>query len=785
MGLFSGKKKTIVETSITRVIEDDKVVDTIKEAIIEAVLDSRDIPLNITDRMLKGPVQRFNKMHRYAKKEYTHGLPKSNSLSDLGADIEAKAVFDTIIGVSNYTIDYAKMASLNMSHMTRDRLIRDYQYDEATNIIGKLSAEKGETVYLENITPIVSDQLVQVSGHDANANWSIPNSAGQTEERNFNTNRPHSPITSVGTGEEGAVFHICWWTDEEESTITTGADGNEIVETTTYRERHDESIKLDMTGYFPFDLYYQVRYLIDGQGGHRYFTYRLGSGGYPELDDVLTGSEDPLGEYFPFVVFIAESQDQTRPAMQGTESYKTSEEMLDIMGMDYQEIGKKIQENDEGIDDVEQAFMMMAVPANTQDQAEIEYIFRYFEQLIENKGGSESGPGTMFFKDKTFSLSLSFGNLKKTYKRGQRCAVGDYDRTTETIHWTETSSYYIPKQDVFIGTIPKTRLVGGDWVFSNKDEFELVTRTVDKSKNYFTYAYQVDADNYILIETDDLVLRYNIAGQRGSSTSFLNMNHGVNADVNDDRLLIPINKGIANEMQYRTRERVYQRSMHFVFNSKIIVKIKWYQTGIFKFALTVLAIVITIYSAGTAFATLAAAAAIGATAFAFALIQMIVVSLAMQYGFSLVVKELGIEAAFILAIVTAMYGGYKAFKHGSVEGAPWASELLQVSSGLSSAVSKSVQEGTDGLRDAAEELQKEMKEAYGGLDDANDLLEANNMINPMIFVVGETPDQFYQRTIHSGNIGTSAFDLLHNHVDMNLRLPTINDTLGGQFNGQQ
>jgi hypothetical protein len=40
-------------------------------------------------------------------------------------------------------------------------------------------------------------------------------------------------------------------------------------------------------------------------------------------------------------------------------------------------------------------------------------------------------------------------------------------------------------------------------------------------------------------------------------------------------------------------------------------------------------------------------------------------------------------------------------------------------------------------------------------------------------VFGETPDEFYNRTIHAGNIGILSVDAVSNYVEMQLRLPDI------------
>jgi len=62
------------------------------------------------------------------------------------------------------------------------------------------------------------------------------------------------------------------------------------------------------------------------------------------------------------------------------------------------------------------------------------------------------------------------------------------------------------------------------------------------------------------------------------------------------------------------------------------------------------------------------------------------------------------------------------------------------------------------------------------LEEANTLLDQSNFLFPFV-VFGEEPDDFYNRTIHSGNIGILAIDQVGAFVDNALKLPTLKNTL--------
>jgi hypothetical protein len=64
------------------------------------------------------------------------------------------------------------------------------------------------------------------------------------------------------------------------------------------------------------------------------------------------------------------------------------------------------------------------------------------------------------------------------------------------------------------------------------------------------------------------------------------------------------------------------------------------------------------------------------------------------------------------------------------------------------------------------------------LEDAQSLLDSNLRLNPLV-IFGETPDDYYRRTVHSGNIGIIGYAAVHDYVEVALRLPTLSDTVEG------
>lgn len=122
----------------------------------------------------------------------------------------------------------------------------------------------------------------------------------------------------------------------------------------------------------------------------------------------------------------------------------------------------------------------------------------------------------------------------------------------------------------------------------------------------------------------------------------------------NDVLIIPVDRTIAKDMELLKRERVYARSLHVVFNSMVIQKLKWYQTGIFKAIMYIIAIVIALWDGGL---TLTSVVAMSAATFITIVVQQILITMVVGYfvqlGLEVLAKALGAEFALILAIIAA------------------------------------------------------------------------------------------------------------------------------------
>ena len=77
------------------------------------------------------------------------------------------------------------------------------------------------------------------------------------------------------------------------------------------------------------------------------------------------------------------------------------------------------------------------------------------------------------------------------------------------------------------------------------------------------------------------------------------------------------------------------------------------------------------------------------------------------------------------------------------------------------------------IGDVSEEMSQfsaDMKVKMDELEKLNKEMNQSNVLNPLM-LLGETPDEYYNRTVHSGNIGVKVYETVSKYVQTMLTLP--------------
>lgn len=763
MGLFSSETVTTVSTSVSRVVADKVLPNSTKSGVLRDLIRSdNQMVENIQESLLNSVAVKAGRMYSWAKKNYVYGLPALSYLKNVPDSPVVSGVIRTLEGVDNIFIEYSHYDKLNTLHFGWQTLVDVYGYDQHTNELKVLSVEKGAPVYLKKIRGIIPASLVSsmhsstleqwgtdpVLAVPSKNKWDLP----FQREANQVPTRYLPYLIDAAASEEMVEFTYGWSSGGYQEASTR-------IPITLSQEDQNKS-------FFQVKYYYLQEGPPGGLGQppttvpvYKYFTYQDGLGTYPELDAVYNPPASSLGEFFPFIYFRLNKQDQSE--IKTTEAYADSVKLCKFMNIGFDGVSAAINSNP-NINDVEQAIFVMAVPANTTNPHEQRYLFDFFNRVYVESGASgvslsagsihgsvvdkvlnkKKDKVALVLQDQRFKMSVGFSGIRRKYikqvlgKQGD-CFSGAGVEYVKQLVW---------EYDEVLGE---------------------VSHEVTIQVPYYWFKKQITPGMCSEVRVYELATRYFLGG------SYSTVGKGT-----DPTLLIPIDNSISSTYSLPEREALYSRSMHYVFNAKKETEVSWYQQEWFTTVLIVVAVVWTVFSFGSD-----GGSALGAaiTAGNYALASMIIlesivigflVKTAIDFAMKFVAKMLGIQFALILAAALAVVAAYYGVS-GGIEQKAWAENLLTASNSL---VKSTIRQGVDALQDEYSDFLLDKKEKTEALEKAQGLLEQQTVLSPFV-IFGESPDAYFNRTVHAGNIGVLGISAIENYCSIALRLPELEQTI--------
>lgn len=740
MGIFGSSRKTFVATHVSRVIDDDNVPNSVLQGMAnEWKEQSGQLIEQIMEELVAGIGIRAGRMYNFGKNGYVYGRPSGTVHSSFAGKEASEDVLRVLSG-GEVSVQYYHFGPLNLLHTGWQQLVDVHGYDANTNQITSLNTP-GKPVFLKNMRVIVTNATVDELANGSLDQWGTPPNAGPSPDRKTQTADSGALLQTMSYAVDPAattdyvLVDTCW---EEAGVVKFG------------------SFTIALTGFNVENDTHQVKY-IDHTGKVRYWSYIAGTGTHPDIDQVFNAGYSEAGHFFPWTYFrfnkTPEAADKT------SIGYKHSKKMADILSLDYDQMHDGIHENPD-INDVEQAMMVMAVSIKGESEVEKRYLFDFFDGLYEqqkadpdkfkntqtypssfsilSKLKTELNKSSMIIQDARFKMALNWQNIVRRRVAG---TIGPVDTYTVDINPNDT-------------TVSLPSLSG--------DPIPVVI-----GNQSHRFRHQVSTGVYEEIIIYSLKLTYHVF--EGYDTT---------ADDDDDILLIPVDISVTRSYSLSQREELYARSLHYVMNSRVTIKLKWYQTGLFRAIVIIVMIIITILTKGATMKGLLAAIAAGTITWG-VLIMMLVQQLIRQLIYMLLlrlfVKVVGAKIGFLVAVVALVAGTSMGIEAGAA-GSPTAVQLLGVASGLNKEVARELQQEFDDLLNERSEFEKYVEEQTKVLESAQDLLNPNARLAPIV-VFGESPDEFYQRTVHYGNIGTLGMDAITSFVDVALTLPKLDDTV--------
>lgn len=741
MGLFGSNSVVQRSSTVMRMIPDRDIKPAAKMAVFSyissadsdtAKVSAKSLADYMSEASANSSIPKFKQLARWASQgHYSYGDLTSSFISPKNTDISG--IVSTVLTAREgkpITLAYATFG-LNLLHITFKKLIDDYGYNLNTNISSVESTVKDQDVYLEDIVLVSSEDIMLNSDSNMYDLLGLSAMTGKTPFRPHSVLRPHTPVELDDTL-VNPYARVTWVHSVEgvKTTYTTLITFEDYLPDNTLVD--GEPIDVDYTQYPNVGVdFVMANYKVEGV--IKQFNYMYGIGDIPEIDGMFLATSQ-TGNYVPRIYARINGARTNAAHLKDTARYKDSVKAAKKLGFGW---SQWVDEAHSSIDEpsaVRDMYIQTGVCATDFDPVNCQYLFHYFSNLYAQLGTAASRGIRINVSDRVMRSGFVAKSLSVNLRTGVKTTVGSYtgSRTNTRVSLGLRATY----------------------------------------RNNFVYYHQVTDSTYYEVVVGGLDVFSTISGD-GEEWS----------DEGSD-LIIPLDLSTKARLSGAKLERLYAKSLHIVCNVYKKTKKKWYQTGIFKVIMFIIAVVVTIFFPPAAFA------GYGLMALTFAAVVLVVaVSLVIQ----LVVKLLlavGVDGAAmqaiatIIAIVAIMYGGYLGLSGTSGAYGVTAQTMMNISS---QAFSIANQGRALQLQDMIKEYQKTMDTNADKLERLEEMVATLGLHytqDASIFLlekpvtldirIGEYPEDYYARSIHAPNIGTAVYDYLESYVDLNLQLPNIN-----------
>lgn len=782
---FKSKKKISVASSTVNLAGDKKKPIFMREVIFNATMQGRDYPNSIVNSLIQGPGNKLRKYYRYGRDHYTQGLPRGSVTVPKADSSKCIEVVQNQVAGGPIEVIQFDVGMPDPDYWVMEYLTDTYGYDPDTGLItstppgvspdaefmyqiDKASASSREVVNLYFTNPGTDVEIVVPTTIDTN-NWSSAYTYCMLAYRTI-----LSTQTTSSTEERARLD-----TDKEGEVSTTvkmvNADASMEYRTTKVTTEFYEETDI-VTGDIKLFTRIITVISIKPMKDPDYFMYHVGSGLYPELDNYygLAGNK-PTSDYFPIVFFREWNTDLFHPNYKNSARYKSATKLLKTVSISAQEMRKSINANPD-IGEVDHAYLVIGVPINSPEQASKRYLFEYFKaiapRLSITKNDFLYGPAwmrntknTIQMQQDTYDIAIRLNFADHTTKRGNIGRIGhctvEKGNQTEEIIWEE------PIYDT------NGKQIGGGAVGTRTYGAIFIKKQVSDTHYEQMEIVGLEHTNYIY---------------KGKSVGISGWD-ALN-DPKETKFLIPLLYSIQQKVNLAKFTQVSTDCYHMVFNSYKVTKIKWYQSGIFKAITVVIAIVVTVYSAG-AFAAGLSAAVAAATAAGTSVIaavttyigSQLLLAVALGVGMNILGSVIGAEGMFLLAAIASVYvmsswgSAQLSSAPGAQTGLPFADEILAVVPAIIKGGEQDLQRSFAQLRKEMREFEqftetknKEMEEAWEELYQDPSGLNYQRFIESSYIRLFETPELFFGRTLNP-TAGTMSTDMVGLFVPNALQLP--------------
>ena len=720
MGIFSSTLKTYVGTSVSRVSNASKFISSKKRGFISGFNRNQDTTEHTLNYLTKSHGFNAKRAFDYANSSYTFGRPNDTIFSKSGSDAVVNvAIGNYLTGIGATTIYYSVYGLNNFYNKAYQFLVSNYSFNFDTSELGSLSIEKGTPVYLSGIAILINPE--------------IPVPISKLKPINLHT----CTVETVSSNDDIGLKIFYRYVQDIAGVPTLINESRTI------------STSFNFLGVANSSNYFCAAYK-NNMNNLVFFNYKENTG-ISYLDAIHSTSYVVAGDYYPRIYFRWNYESGSK--YPSSTEYLHSKEIAKKIGLAYDQVVEAVHKIDADrtqadLDKVISSIFMYALPADATEQIEIMYLFKHFEKWYSVVGGTVSSKSLSNFnstvtftelnehvvviEDKRFKITVGMQGIWKRTVTGVFDSVGKYG----TLKGKMLVDIYVEGGSNTVRTFP-----------------------------WNVYRFQISDSQYIEYQVVGLECKYYIIDDYQSYSVYTE-------DVNNatDLMYVPLDYTIVSSLNVFTQEELMYKAMHIFNNSVEVIKVEWYQRNGWATAFKIGAIVIALQGLTEALAFIDALVAVASVSIAWAIeiiYALVLDAILLAVSVNVFVNAVGDDLAFLTAIFLMVNGAWQGNAFGFNLGS--ASELLSYSNSIFAEINKNISKEIKSIQEEylsfADKSNKELTEISSLLEDP---LNSNAQMGKLL--LAETPDMFFTKT-HQGNIGTKAYDLLHNFVDISLDLP--------------
>lgn len=491
---------------------------------------------------------------------------------------------------------------------------------------------------------------------------------------------------------------------------------------------------------------------------NNWYSYAYGNGS-TTLDSVIDGEyEESLGDFFPIVPLRINNQSVNESNFPDLVPF-VKRALYKQTGRDtYSKLLTSIEDNPD-IGDLDYVYNVIAVSLNTDELVGKKYLFNFFDTLRQVTSGNPNAEKKVTVKSTNMGINYHIDIVWKSIVKTQGTGLYSPTSVSNTITVDSLSMY------------PNTSGSTASWLNS----------IIGKEHTVFKYVWQKTENEWECLEIDSLMYYNNVYSGKKVTVSAYN----ALVDSEESDFLVPISVNLYNQLSTVDSTQLATSCSYLLINVYERKKKKWYQTGLFKVVLVVLAVVITVYTGGLGASSvgvlgtnISVGASLGFQGLAAVLVGAAVNALAgiivMQVISRASVALFGKELGAVISTVVSL-GMNMALSGKTLSDMLNANTLITLTKAAGDGYQAYLNNKYQEVQDSILDLQKREKDFLKLVGDKSKLLFSDTEVDMLSVmeakrrsnvIYSETPDEFFMRTTLDGS---TIVDMVLSYVDVTLK----------------